>query len=142
MNCHHKLHNVLDREWERERENYLHGFMQKQKLTLGWNLSKSFSHLRSLKSEMWRCACKAKIGRLLTSTTPEPPQHHICVFTIREAAGRFIKTASEMEWAFSKQCHVFNPNRVSYCSKEFKWFPLWRYIHYRHHSILNQDMAG
>lgn len=114
--------------------------MQKQKLTLGWNLSKSFSHLRHIKSEMWRCACKTKIGSLLTSTAPEPPQHRICVFTIRGFVGRFIKfkTASEMEWAFSKQCHVFNPNRVSYCSKEFKWLPLWRYIHYRHLSILNQ----
>lgn len=77
-----------------------------------WVKSKQIIFTLQAWSEMWRCACKTQIGRLLTSTTPEPPENHICVFTIRGAAGRFIKTASEMEWAFSKQCHVFKSATV------------------------------
>jgi len=79
MNCHHKLNNVLERA-----RVYLHGFMQKQKLTLGWNLSKSFSHLRSLKiwnvkmcmqNQDWQIA---DIHNTRTATAS-----HLCIYNTR-----------------------------------------------------------
>lgn len=133
MKCHHKLHSVLERKknwiytkskadsWEKSKQIIF--TLETLKI---WNVKMCMQNLD------WQFA---DIHNTWTATASD-----LCIYTVRGAAGRFIKlkAASEMKWAFSKQRHLFNPNWVSYCSNEFKWFPLWRDIHYRHISIVNQ----
>ncbi len=133
MKCHHKLHSVLERgknrictkseadSWEKSKQIIF--TLETLKI---WNVKMWMQNLD------WQFA---DIHNTRTATLS-----HLHIYIVGGAAGRFIKlkAALEMEWAFSKHRHLFSSNWVSYCSKEFKWFPLWRDIHYRHLSIVNQ----